>query len=700
MTAPAAAIATHDANGKPVRRYPIPDPDTGEVVELPNISSIIDVLQAWGLTDWKLRMAAVGLVSSVDLAARVAVAVPMPGGRDRNAQILDAVEDAIDLGQRLDPDRRFLANDFGSAIHLVTEHVDAGLVEDVMALPTSIAEHAAEYVRVMTEAGVADVVESEFTVWSALGYAGTGDRALRFDHQVATIAPDQWDLYDLGRGSFAVDVKTGGRKESAAMQLAALANADSIYDAITGTHRPLPADLRRDVGFILQLHKHEPATGSPTRCRFCRQAMTSPSYGLFPVDLAAAWPAFQGALAVQRFCETKPIAPVLVASVERNARPADDTPPKVVDLMQALSDSIDAAKADRAEKRAAENAEASDLLEAMGETPTGVPAADAYEPGCEHGRRESVDCPECDAEPVHVSETLKLAIAAIPDDPTAGTITDDGHVLPDLAARTAWLAGRLAELIDTHGDNLPLAWPDGVPSFKANREAAVLHTAEQLEQIDRAITDVENELRHPWPNPDPGIVANQRVAADDPRVIDITERFAALPPDIRDDVGAAAAAAGVKRFSMGSGTEQCVATWQRLLDQAEPEATKLRDRITNAAGVLAEAGVDGDWLLVIVGNLNVATFWQADRLDELADAYGLDYFAISYDADGELQLTAAGKAHLEREFGGKTGVRKAARMTADQWGIEPPAKADDVYANPLLAAALCMSESETTAVAS
>jgi hypothetical protein len=368
VTAPAAAIATHDANGKPIRLYRLPDPLTGDTIELPNISSVLDVLQAWGLTDWKLRMAAVGIVHRADIAATIAAGSAMPGGRDRNRTILDAVSLAIDEGQVRDPDRGYLANDHGSAIHLLTEQIDAGHIEDVLSLPATVAEHAARYVDLMTSHGL-EIVESEFTVMGTTimgepNYAGTGDRIVRLPG------------YD---GCLVLDIKTGKVKANAAMQLAALANAGCIFDADTGQHRPLPDDLRRDIGLLLHL--------------------TAETAELIPVDIKQAWPAFCGALAVKTFCDTKPLHPPLApgqaapladqlaASIEA----ADDTPPKVVDLMQALSDSIDAAKADRAEKRAAENAEASDLLEAMGETPTGVPAADAYEPGCEHGRRESVD---------------------------------------------------------------------------------------------------------------------------------------------------------------------------------------------------------------------------------------------------------------------------------------------------------------------
>lgn len=638
MTQPAAATTTHNELGVRIRLYQIPHPDTGELLSLPNISSVVDVLQTWGLADWKLRQAAAGLVARQDLQARVAVALPMPGGRDRNRQILDAVEDAIAHGQTIDPDRGHLANDLGSAVHLLTEHIDAGLVDDPLNLPNSVAEYAANYITLMAAHGV-QVVESEFTVHGD-GYAGTGDRIVTLEPTDSANAA-VFDRLDLGRGLFALDIKTGRVSPKAAMQLAALANAKGIWDAEAEAHRPLPDGLRTDIGFLLHL--------------------TAEGANLVPVDLADAWPAFQGALAVKTFCDSKPLHPALVA------------PKRTTTVAET--------------KRAAENAEARALLEGC-DVHTGVPAADAYrEP-------DPVDLQDAHAvaEPVHISETLKQAIAAIPDDPDAGTVDEVGRVKADRQARTAYLAERLGALIDTHGDTLPLTWPDEVPTFRAHREAEMLHTGDQLDAIEAAIAAVERQLVAPFPPDDPSDVAARRVAPDDPRATDIAARFAALPADIRNDVADAAKAAGVKRFSLGEGTEQCIATWHRILQPAEADAALAADQAHNAAAVLHQNGWPADLLLVLVGNhVDAPTIWQANRLDELADAAGLDFVNV---ADGTATLTDAGRKHLEAEFGGRRGVLNAAKTAADLLGLPKPTKADDVYGDVLLAAHLTLVESE------
>lgn len=640
MTQPAAAITTHDDNGRQVRRYPIPDPTTGEVVELPNISSVIDVLQAFGLDGWKLRNAAVGIVHRLDLQAAIAAGHHVPGKTARNKALNDAIDAAIEHGQTLDPDVGYLRNDFGTAIHLLDELIDEGAVPDIMSLPTSVAEHAAAYVEMMTQHGIV-VVESEFTVYGSAGWAGTGDRIIRFDRDsMVSKLTDAFGQFDLGRGCFVADIKTGKVKKSAALQLAALANGDSIFDAATGQHRSLPDDLRRDIAFII----HQPGGAQ-----------------LVPVDIGPAWPAFLGALAVKQWDETKPLHPALVA------------PKRTTTVAET--------------KRAAENAEARALLEGC-DVHTGVPAADA------HREPDPVDLQDAHAvaEPVHISETLKAAIAAIPDDPDAGTVDEVGRVKADRQARTAYLAERLGALIDTHGDTLPLTWPDEVPTFRAHREAGLLHTGDQLDAIEAAIAAVERQLVAPFPPDDPSDVAARRVAPDDPRATDITSRFAALPADIRNDVADAAKAAGVKRFSLGEGTEQCVATWHRILEPAEADAALAADQAHNAAAVLHQNGWSADLLLVLVGNhVDAPTIWQANRLDELADAAGLDFVNV---ADGTATLTDAGRKHLEAEFGGRRGVLNAAKTAAELLGLAKPTKADDVYGDVLLAAHLTLIESE------
>jgi hypothetical protein len=651
MTTPAAATATHNADGKQIRVYEIPDPTTGELCFLPNISSVVDVLQTWGLADWKLRMAAVGIACRQDLQARIAAGHVMAGGRDRNRQILDAVEDAIAHGQTVDPDRGHLANDLGSAVHLLTELIDEGRVPDIMELPTSVVEYAANYVHLMASHGV-QVVESEFTVFGG-EYAGTGDRIIRLPAAGATAPSAVFDQLDLARGTLVLDIKTGRVSEKAAMQLAALANGRSIYDAGTGEHRPLPADIRTDVGLILHL--------------------TPEGAALIPVDLDVAWPAFTGALSVKTFCDSKPLHKPLVAKFSDGAGVTADhpspseTPPKVVDLMGALATSIDAAKQERAEVKAAEAARATAMLEDMG--PDALPAAADLSTG-----PVPDDAPM--TEPHHIADVLPQVIAAIPYD-----APDEAKA----AARTEWLMVRGKELVAL---NAQIAWPVEVPTFGQARDTGTTHTLHQLDLIEQAISLAEQAVGAPFPDQASPTDTRNRVTADDPRVIDILTRFDNLPADLRAAAANDAAAAGTRRFSTGSGTEQCVQSWHRILDVHEQEATTRAARITNAVAVLTDAGVTLDHLAVLVGTPMV-TGWQADRLDELADILNLD--ALTLDGD---TLTVDPAKVLDAWGGSKRPLLAAAKGLAKAWGIDVPAKADDALANPLIAAALLMTDSD------
>ena len=705
MTAPAAAIATHDDQGRPVRRYPIPDPETGVIADLFNISSIIDVLQSFGLVDWKLKMAAVGFAHRLDLQAAVSVAHLIPQDSNgkwtaRNRAIREAVDAAIEHGQTIDPGVGYLKNDFGTSLHLMTDLIDEGAVDDIMSLPASIAEQAEQYVRLVAAHGV-EWTHREVTIWGG-NYAGTGDRFGRFS--VAPRADEVLRIFealDLGRGTFVFDTKSGRVKKQAALQLAALANGRTIFDAATGQHLPMPDDMRTDIGFIIELHAHRASSVNPDRCQLCDRAMDSPATQLVPVDLTAAWPAFQGALAVKLWDETKPLHAALVAPPP--TAPVDEAPSKVVDLMGQLAASVDAAKTAAKEQRDAENAEAADLLDGMNETPTGVPPASSFAILCGGpGGCQTVEIPAtgpdpepASGEPTHISEALKHAIAAIPDDPTAGTVDPDGHRILDRRAKTAWLTERLGALIATHGDTLPIVWPPDTPTFRQHRQAGALHTIDQLEAIEQAINAAERQVAAPFPEPDPSDT-NHLVKADDPRVVQIGQRFAVLPPDIKDDIADRAAEANIRRFTLGEGREDDVTWWHTQIDAAEAQHTAQREVATAAAGVLAayDQHISTDWLLATLGNyIDAPTVWQANRLDELADALGLSWLQA---VDGELQLDDEGRKHLEVEFGGRRGVLNAAKTAADLLGRPKPTKADDVYADVLLAAHLTLIESEPT----
>jgi hypothetical protein len=274
VTQPVAATNHPDGT----RTYAVPHRSTGEVFDLPNITGIIGLADPKHICEWKLKMAMLGSALRDDIAAQVAAANLLPAGPPRNGDLRRVAELAMTAGQIIE--KQHLPSDRGTALHSLTERLDdlvpagAVVLVDELGLPKRFADIAREYVAAM--AGVR-ILHTEVTVASFVHrYAGTGDRIVAFEPLDAwRSAFDQWDL---GRGCFFLDAKFGKVHDEAALQLAALANAETIWDAEAGTHTPLPDDLRRDVGFIF-----------------------NPDKGLIPVPLDGAHEAFLGLVALKRW---------------------------------------------------------------------------------------------------------------------------------------------------------------------------------------------------------------------------------------------------------------------------------------------------------------------------------------------------------------------------------------------------------------
>lgn len=276
MTQPVAATNHPDGT----RTYAVPHQSTGEIFDLPNITGIIGLADPKHICEWKLKMALLGAALRDDIAAQIAAANLLPAGPPRNGDLRRVAELAMTAGQIIE--KQHLPSDRGTALHSLTERLDdlvpagAVVLVDELGLPKRFADIAREYVAAM--AGVR-ILHTEVTVASfAHRYAGTGDRIVAFEPLDAwASAFDQWDL---GRGCFFLDAKFGKVHDEAALQLAALANAETIWDAEAGTHTPLPDDLRRDVGFIF-----------------------NPDKGLIPVPLDGAHEAFLGLVALKRWTD-------------------------------------------------------------------------------------------------------------------------------------------------------------------------------------------------------------------------------------------------------------------------------------------------------------------------------------------------------------------------------------------------------------
>lgn len=243
-------VATTQPDG--ARYYTIPTPDGG-TVDLPSATTVGKVLRSPQLDKWKIKVALWTTVHDPDLLNLVASA---PNHKER--AVWDAATQALDRNRG--------AANTGTALHTLTERADAD--EFLTGLTPELETVMAGYNQLCADHGMV-VVETEQIVTNlAVGYAG------RFD-KVA-------DLANVGR--VILDVKTGGAVyPEVALQLAAYAHAETIYDENTNTFRPLPDGIRTDLGAVLHLPRNGDA---PT---------------LMLVDLAHAWATFQGAVALHRW---------------------------------------------------------------------------------------------------------------------------------------------------------------------------------------------------------------------------------------------------------------------------------------------------------------------------------------------------------------------------------------------------------------
>jgi len=389
MTSPKAA--TKDTYGN--RIYPIPHPMSGEVVELWSVTRLIDLLAKPALVTWKMKMVATGLSRRPDLVA-------LAGADPYNAanQAIDAARDAANLG---------------TAVHSFTELADAGTLPPVEQLPDAVRPHMNHYADAMVRHGWR-VIAAEQTVHNhELGYAGTFDRVL--------------ELPDLG--VVVADIKTGKSVyPEIALQLAALANAEGIWDPDTG-FSAMPEGLRTDLGVCIHL--------TPKACK------------VIPVDLTEAIGAWRAICAIRRFQRTKPIGKALTGIT-----PAPDKPRYPID------DRRDWVKG-RVRRIVEHSKEGADLLATLWPT--------------ENGRR----CPTLREEPLPSPALIDLIVEACDkvdlaiDLPFCESDPRDRDAPPGLTAPIAEVITRLQALpSDLQALVAAEAAEAGVPNLRRNPKPA------------------------------------------------------------------------------------------------------------------------------------------------------------------------------------------------------------------------------------
>jgi hypothetical protein len=635
VTAPAAAV---DRPGEG-RVYPAPDAND-EIVEHPNTTGIISVLDPKHLSDWRMKMGLLGTALREDIAVQVGAAHLLPAGPKRNKELRRLAEAACEAGQILE--KGHLANDRGTGYHALTERLDElvppGAVEmvDVLGLPKSMAEIAKEYVACM--AGVT-ILRSEISCGSNVltpPYMGTIDRVIGF-------APmDEWtavfDQYDLARGCFAFDAKFGTVHDTVAMQLAAAANAEFIWDAATQTKLPMPEGLRLDVGFVF-----------------------NPDKGLIPVDLDGAFDAFLGALAVKHY-QLRKIKPLHPALGKVNGRVTASTGAEVATApTPPTTEPVHVAEV------------LPQAIAAIPDEPTPQALVEATFPG---------------------------ATVVSSDDPADDLLGDQPltELAPDFddtaTTKRAWLKAQYDELV-AMGERgivaLAAHWPADVPNMRLADEQKLLYSATDLAAIEAALIAAGAQAWAPLPDPDPTDPRNQPVANDDPRVLALIERGTQLPDDIANDVRFRAfKEAGVPSLRMRALNEQHVADADRIITAAE--ATWEARRVT--IGLALEACTTSSMVaertvLRLLGaeQPRDLTAASVERLDVIADAFLGRYLVSSEDG----QKVVVDEAAVLKSFPEpcRKSVLAAARTAAKAAGMDSPASCEAALADPILVALFC-----------
>lgn len=243
-------------------RYKIADPASGKERGYTRVTTIAKTMDDTGsLADWKTRMAITGLVKRPDLFAQASTSLEDRNTLNRLAN--DAIEAAGAYGR---------AN-LGTALHAITEQLDLGLKPAIL---PQLAPDIDAYLNGIAGADI--TMHKEFIevllINDEFEYAGTADR-------IVTVPDGRMLIFDLKTGT---DLSYA--HGNIAVQLAAYANAEWVYDWRTGERTPLP-EVDKTEGIICHLPAGE------ARCEF------------YSVDLTAGYDALKMSFEVRNWRKRK-----------------------------------------------------------------------------------------------------------------------------------------------------------------------------------------------------------------------------------------------------------------------------------------------------------------------------------------------------------------------------------------------------------
>jgi hypothetical protein len=232
----------------------------GKPIPYTRVSTLAKALDdKTALTKWKQRQTAIGLAARPDLMARVGVQ------SDDKRAMDEIIEEAMTAAESQ------RAANIGTALHALTEHVDAGTMPDH--IPDEMWGDLHAYEEAMR--GITKIAAELFVVCDELQAAGSFDRLVEVP----------------GVGTIVADLKTGQNEPSyphgVAQQIAIYAHG-ALYHPDEGRVATLAdVGVRTDVGLMI----HLPA--GQGRC------------DLYLIDLDHGWALAQAAVAVRAAYKVK-----------------------------------------------------------------------------------------------------------------------------------------------------------------------------------------------------------------------------------------------------------------------------------------------------------------------------------------------------------------------------------------------------------
>jgi hypothetical protein len=276
-------------------------------------------------------------------------------------------------------------------------------------------------------------------------------------------------------------------------------------------------------------------------------------------------------------------------------------------------------------------------------------------------------------------------------------------VAPLIGDRRTWLVERVRSISAAEASpaalaemNVPSAafllagwWPEGVPYLATADD----HTDVQLDAIAERCSMVEKALALSFPEIDPVVeTANARVSADDPRIVDVRGRLAALPVDIAVDLVANIRLAGFDWVTSGRTSEAGLLAIAELIDDTE-RVHALRLDVIEWLFIAAGLGdpdehrTTRDLVCVLVAGVDVAPvgYTAADvaLLELVLEALVCGYLGVT---DTGIVATDACEALLITVFGDRRKTLSACKRACKAHGFDAPSKFVDVLAHPILIA--------------